>query len=558
MKDNTKGKDKVCTSCEKPVVNINNEYISDAPNDGELTAKTSSAQLSVSGSFTANQSTNSEISVDVKEGYKIPQETEYNTIKNYAETFNANVKIEDGTGSGRNITVFPQYNAIAPDVSASTISGGGNSLQRNMIGYTESVDVIVGDGVNKTFTTTYDTSGATDVDVWLVRADGVLINVTPFSTLTYVGGKTQVLYPKDGHFVNDAGGTNEGTNPAVLPTQKIRLVRKTKNLITGSNSSYCGIHGGYDNLQVGIMNHQMGAHLRITGGNHNTQLGGSYNVIETGTYHVQLGGSGHTISGASGTGVAMLGGGQNTVTGSSGWIIGGQKTLISGARAGALGAWNSTNSGSDATIGGQSITNTGGGSFVFGQNLTNNGAWSDVFGFDNINSGLYSSIHGRNNSNTKDYSLVYGRYCVNRNVGSLVTSGGRISSNGDSQVSSLALKAVTTSGTPVFATGINGDQLVNIAENSSNIILVKAVAIDTDTGDTSCIELKFNIKRLSNITSISGTPTSVKIYNDVDAADWDISPSISPATAMFRISCLGEDDKNIRWTLKVEIIEVSY
>jgi len=29
MKDNTKVKDKVCASCEKPVVNINNEYVNE-------------------------------------------------------------------------------------------------------------------------------------------------------------------------------------------------------------------------------------------------------------------------------------------------------------------------------------------------------------------------------------------------------------------------------------------------------------------------------------------------------------------------------------------------
>src|SRR5690606_1108222 len=125
------------------------------------------------------------------------------------------------------------------------------------IGFTESVDVFAGDDSNKTFTTTYDTSNADDIDVWLVRADSVLINVTPFAALTHVDGKTQVYYPKDGHFVNDAGGTNEGTNPTVLSTQKIRLVRKTKNKILGSNSSYSGIYGGYDNLQIGIMNHQI-------------------------------------------------------------------------------------------------------------------------------------------------------------------------------------------------------------------------------------------------------------------------------------------------------------
>ena len=485
----------------------------------------------------------------------LAERTEF--LKSQNIIVNEVINIEQGTGSGKNFTIFPQYNAIAPDVSASVIAGGGNNLQRNMIGYTESVDVFLGDGSSKTFTTTYNTSSASDIDVWLVRADGVLINVTPFSTLTYVGGKTQVLYPKDGHFVNDAGGTNEGTNPAVLATQKIRLVRKTKNLIAGSNSSYCGIYGGYDNLQIGIMNHQMGAHLRITGGNHNTQLGGSYNVIETGTYHVQLGGSGHTISGASGTGVAMLGGGQNTVTGSSGWIIGGQKTLISGARAGALGSWNSTNSGSDSTIGGQSITNTGGGSFVYGQNLANNGGWVIQAGFQNTNNGNYSFQWGRDNSNTKDYSVTGGRYAVGRTAGARTYANGRIAANGDAQTSFIQLKAQTTSATAVFASGANGDQAVNIAENSNNLVTVRAVATDIATDDSASFELKFHVKRKGGVTTIMGTPTATQLFADTGATAWSTSANVSASSAMFRISCTGEAAKVINWSLSLEIVEVS-
>jgi len=463
----------------------------------------------------------------------------------------------NGIGSGSNYVLFPEYNAVATNVSASTISGGGNSVFPNMIGYTESLDVFIGDGVNKTFLTTYDTSGSTDVSVWLVRADGVLTEVTAYTTRTQVGSKTQVYYPKDGHFVNDAVGGSEGANPALLSTQKLRIIRKTKNYITNSNSNYCGIYGGYDNLQIGIMCHQIGAHHRISGGDHHSQIGGSYNTTLGGAYTATLGGTNNTLGVNCGSSAVIIGGSSITNNSSSGWSIGGNGTSLSGNRTGNLGAYGSTNSGSDSIIGGHTITNTGAASFVFGQSLNNSGNYSVVFGLNNQNSGLYSHIYGRDNSNTKDYSQTGGRYAVGRTKGARTYANGRISTSGDAQTQNLVMNLQTTNATATYAKTASGNQQVFIAENSNNLVVVRAVSTDIATDDSASFELKFHVKRKGGVTTIMGTPTPTKIYNDTNAATWNIAANVSSALAMFRIACTGEASKTINWSMLVEVVEVS-
>lgn len=485
----------------------------------------------------------------------LAERTEF--LKSQNIIVNEVINIEQGTGSGKNFTIFPQYNAIAPDVSASVIAGGGNSAFPNKIGYTESLDVFVGDGTNKTFLTTFDTSGSTDVSVWLVRADGVLTEVTAYTARTQVGSKTQVYYPKEGHFVNDAVGGSEGTNPALLSTQKLRVVRKTKNYIENSNSNYCGIYGGYDNLQIGIMCHQIGAHHRISGGDHHSQFGGSYNTTLGGAYTATLGGTKNTLGVNCGSSAVIIGGSSISNNSSSGWSIGGYNTSISGNRAGSLGAYSSTNSGSDSVIGGHTITNTGLASFVFGQNLNNSGNYSVAFGFNNQNTGFYSHIYGRDNSNTKDYSETGGRCAVGRTEGARTYANGRISTNGDAQTQSLVMNLQTANATATYAKTTSGNQQVFIAENSNNLVVVRAVATDIATDDTASFELKFHVKRKGGVTTIMGSPSATKVYNDTNAATWNIAANVSSTLAMFRIACTGEASKTINWSMLVEIVEVS-
>lgn len=464
--------------------------------------------------------------------------------------FAQNFLVTAGTGSGKNIIANPAYNDIPTDVSASVISGGGNSVNRNLIGYQADEDWNVGTGANNNFTTTYDVTNTADVTVYLIRADKVLVAITSQCDIVMNGAKAQITYPRAGHFVNDGAGGSEGTSSFVLATQRVWTYRNTKAKLAGSSANFCAIYGGYDNITAGgIMNQMAGAHHRIkSAANHGTILGGSYARIYGGTYGAIVGGT-FTYFGANvGTG-AFAGGGFGTeITGASGAAIGGSGATVSGARAVVLGGNGNTAGGSDSAVFGNGVTNTGGAALAGGLNNTNSGSYSVVIGATLTNSGSYSALYGRDNDNTKDYSQVLGRYAKGRTIGATTLAGGQRAVQGDSQGQTVAMRVTTTDATATYLQLIDGSNFANLPDSSNAIVSVQIVSTNVADQSGGAWELKFRLKRTGTTASAALGTTLTPISVDAAASTWAVAVVPSNALAGYRIQVTGEVGKTINWS----------
>ena len=463
----------------------------------------------------------------------------------FAQSF----KVTAGTGSGKNIIANAPDNDLPDDVSASVISGGGNSVNRNLIGYQQDEDWTAGTGANNDFTTSYDVTNTGDVTVYLVRADKVLVAITAQCDIVMNGGKAQITYPRAGHFVNDGTGGAEGANSFVLPAQRIWTYRGTKVKLTGSSANFCAIYGGYDNIQMGgIMNHQGGAHHRMKPAvNHGLQVGGSYNRMYGGVYGAQVGGTMGFMGPLVGTGAFSGGGFGTEITGASAAAIGGSGATASGARAVVLGGNQNTASGSDAVTFGNTVTNSGGGAIAGGAQNTNSGVYSVVVGFTLTNSGGYSGVLGRDNGNTKDYSLVTGRYAVGRTAGAVTLSSGRRSVSGDSQSQSVHMRVTTTDATAAYLQVADTGTFANVADTSNTVVSMLIAATNVADQSGGAWELKFRIKRTASVTTLLGS-TLTPISVDASASGWAISVVPSNSASGYRISVTGAAATTINWS----------
>ena len=378
------------------------------------------------------------------------------TVEDFASRFSFRDK-----ANGDNLAINAGVNQIASDLSASIIAGGGNSSNPNLIGYLDYYTEIAGDGATDTFTSTFDVANTSLVGVFLIRADGVRVQVESFSDISIVGGKAQVTYPTSGNNTNNATGGAQGSDPFVLTTEKIVLTYRAATVNPGSLSDYSGIFGSYDNvIQQGVMQHIVShAHGRITGGDHNLIAGGSYHRKTAGAYGALVGGTGVKY-GASGSGGGTLGATLSVFSGTGPqWGLGASLTM-SGAFAGA-GGTNVTISGNGSWAFGRSLTISGQDSFAGGSGNSVVGAYSAAFGLTNTcagaygltlgrtntNSGAYSVTVGRSNTTTGDWALTSGYSASNPHDFSHAIGGESFAAVGDCQSTVMVARAQTTNAT---------------------------------------------------------------------------------------------------------------
>lgn len=489
-----------------------------------------------------------------------------------SDTPDALVEFREGT-NGNVIVVHPDANDVASDLAACTISGGGNQFARNLIGYTESKDIIVGDGAENEWTTTFTVTSSADLFVALIRADNVFVDIrTSADIVIDVNGYANVTYPRAGHFVNDAVGGTEGTNPYVLSTQKLWLTRITKVEATGTGSNYSGILYGYDNIiQTGVMQSVSGAHSRINAGDHNTVFGGSYHRIAGGSYGAIYGGTFNEI-GASGTGGIIIGGNGNTTSGSGpGFILGGSANRVSAAYATALGGANNNVSGNGATVGGRENTVSGRDALVGGYGHTVAGTYTSASGLSNIGSGAYALVGGRGNTASGESSFAVGRDNLASALGA--TASGRdaaarytygrtiaatyFAAQGDAQTSDLLMRKQTTDATPAEML-VAGTARLSLPNDSTFAFRIMLVARRTDANDESAAyEFKGCIDRNANAASTALVGSVTKTVLAEDTAAWDADVTADTTNGALKLTVTGEAAKTINWVARVELVEVT-
>lgn len=371
--------------------------------------------------------------------------------------------------SGDNITANPEFNDIVKDVSACTISGGGNVSNQNLVGWDQPYEEYDGDGSTTDFVFPHQVDLISEFTVTFVRADGVRVNVGNFTATGLGTASATVTYPES--------GTNTFTGNTELTADERLLVSGKKVAVAGSGADYSTIYGGYDNIVNRLMSQCSGAHHRITGGDHNSVFGGSYHRIDSGAYGIIAGGSSSRIHGSANAGCGVFGGLYADVSGVTSGSFVTTNATVSGSYSTVLGGNDVTVTGNGAYAAGRTVSVTAVGSTAFGESLSVASQYSNGFGLgNNVTGGGFSFTQGRDNEIIGSYSFVaatrdaqvYHSYssCISGEAGKSRASGQTIHSISDStrrgrkQVTRTLFEASTTGTTSTSGALIDGTTTV--------------------------------------------------------------------------------------------------
>ena len=491
------------------------------------------------------------------------------TMANYINS----VHVRDTANSTGDSFIFnyDKGNDIASDLSSCMIGAGGYGDNQNLIGFIKPSESFIGNGSTKVFNTAFTELDTLNVRVELVRADGVRLGVTYKDSILIEidGGTVKVTYPIDGHFVNNASGGTEGSDPFLSADETLLISTVVAQENLGSNSHLCAIYGGYDNvIKSGIMQQISGAHHRINGGDHNTVVGGSYAVVNQGSYGTIYGGTNNKILNVGNvSGAGIFGGAGNTVDLNVGWVLGGIGGKSSGAFSTVLGGLNNTASGNGAVVAGRDNIASGQDSLSIGKENTASGVYSFTCGLRNNSSGPYASSFGRDNNTVGEYAQSFGY--LNSASGNYsqcfgVDSRTRWSSEqalgmnksavqGDSQSSVINLKRTTTSAT---ATRLTTSTFENLILDSGECWAFRALIVGkrTDaTGEVNSFEIKGTVDNSTGTAVIVGTPTVTDIGSGT--SPWTVAAEIGGSND-FQIDVAGEAGKTISWMCRLELAMV--
>lgn len=370
------------------------------------------------------------------------------------------------------------------------------------------------------------------------------------------------------------------------------------------------IIGGYDNTitegtpldEGGLACVIVGSHHSEiqTNATHGSVFGGSYNIINGGDYHTINGGtlnqiqtpitsSGCSIGGGRSNTISgeitrscINGGGENEIkstqstisggfsnviesTGLSGYIGGGREnnivgnynTLAGGLRNYTSDSYSTVGGGSDNIASGMYSTVNGG-----ARNQANNYASAVNGGLDNIVNADSSFISGGEQCEVRsgaNYSTAKGVWALAKMEAQDVISGGRFSNRGDAQVSTGALRRESTSASPVALRTNGGSGVFLIDDNSTYTFKCLVTAREKGLNDVASFEVTACASRNvgNNTIRIVGTPTITLISSDVGAYLWSMSVTPDIGNQGISINAIGESGKNILWSGRLSIAEVS-
>jgi hypothetical protein len=357
-------------------------------------------------------------------------------------------------------------------------------------------------------------------------------------------------------FHNFIGGgfTNAGTANAAVTTQSGTMNATTAVTLSGSNAS----------IKVGQY---------ITG-----------TSIAANTYVAAISGTALTLSvAASGSSTSTLsfftplgvvvGGGNNTATGSYSFIGGGGDAGTAANRNVASGDWSVVCGGRGNSVSGVGSF-IGGGGLDGGSSALGNSATGIVNfvggGLSNGASLTGSAILGgyQNTANSAMGAILGGRRGTTRGIsGNAVIAACNIpiaNSNGVSQSAILILAKETTDATATALTSdtsaASGTNQVILPNNSAYFFRGEVVSGVTGGGDAKGWTIEGVIKRGANAasTALVGTPTVVSTYADVGAATWAIAVTADTTNGGLRVTFTGQLATTIRTVAQIRTTEMTF
>jgi hypothetical protein len=394
--------------------------------------------------------------------------------------------------------------------------------------------------------------GATNVASGLASiVAGGGTNTSSGERASILGGQTNTAA---GYYNFIGGGfTNSGTANAAVTTQSGTMNGTTAVTLSGSNAS----------IKVGQL---------ITG-----------TSIANYTYVAAISGTSLTLSqAASGSSTSTLsfytphgvvvGGGNNTATGSYSFIGGGGDAGTAANRNVASGDWSFVGGGIKNTATGIGAVIAGGGldgANFFG-NIASNVVSTVGGGLSNNASGAGATIIGgyQHAANSNMSSILGGRYGITRGViGYTVFSACNVplgSFSGYSQAALLILARQTTDATATVLTSdanaASGTNQVILPNNSAYYFKVRVIAGVTGAGNTKAWTLEGAIKRGAGVgtTAIVGTVTTTIVAADAGASTWTVTATADTTNGGLAITVTGQASTTIRWVAKAETAEMTF
>jgi hypothetical protein len=374
------------------------------------------------------------------------------------------------------------------------------------------------------------------------------------SSTIYSGIVSGIANTASGYFNFVGGGSaNSGTSVSAVTTQSATMNGTTAVTLSASNA----------NIKVG------------------QYISGTY---AAGTYVAAISGTSLTLSSAaSGSGTATLsfntphgvvvGGGNNSATGSYSFIGGGGDAGTAGNRNVASGDWSTVAGGVKNTASGISSVVAGGGSF--GTGVTGNtasGTSSSVLsGFSNTSSAIGSSIvSGSFNSSNGSYSFIgagvlgTARSIVSNHVFPATNNPYGTGTLGGAQASLLCLARQTTDATATVLTsdgsGASSTNQVIMPNNSAYFFTGEVVAGVTGGGNTKGWTIEGVIKRGANAasTALVGTPTVTSTYADAGASTWVIAVTADTTNGGLAVTFTGQASTTIRTVARINSVEMTF
>lgn len=427
--------------------------------------------------------------------------------------------------AGPNLVDGYSGNAVASDIGAATIGGGGAVNYENIIG---------GDG------------------------SATVNTATPNAASTGTGADYSVI---TGGYDNVAGG--------------LASIISGFHNYTGVGSSHGTISGG--SIQA------------IKAGEYNTIGGGTLHAIQGGTDNSTIaGGRSNSINIAAGEDNGTIGGGQtNSVTARHGTVSGGINNTASGVGSTVAGGNNNTASGAQSAIGGGELHTSGGtGSYAAGGYNNTLSATSARSDYSAILGSYQSSIGataaarfsgilgGRANTINAEYAAVVGgRDCSIGSVaeaahasgygakatiaGQHVHASGYFSAAGDAQTSVIVARRQTTDATPAeLRVNSTVGARILMPTNTTWAFTILLVARRTDVdGEQAAYEFKGLMNRDSGDPAIVGSVTKTVIAETTAA--WDADVTVDTTNDAMQINVTGEAAKTINWVARVTLVEVT-
>lgn len=404
-----------------------------------------------------------------------------------------------------------EFAGVSNDCYANTISGGGNSIQKNIIYGNTSLRTISG-GYNN-----------------VIGVAGATGNTHTIASTIGGGAHHRIAFNADN---GENTVTPDGTT-------------------TPDHGTICG-----------------GSYGLIANGSYGTICGGTINTIyetdatsatATGAYAFIGGGVFNIVSGSAGV---VAGGNTNKVLAQNGFVGGGANNTIDGPKEGANiktgsvvtgGSNNSVRCASQATISGGSGNQIGNSTTVdrglYGSIIGGLGNW--------IGNGVYapfsSVLGGVQNTANASTSIACGRNALATNAGQFVQGGQQFAALGDAQTSVLVIKVETTNANTATMTSMGSTPVIPIDTTWAFKCLIAARNIASDT-ESAAYEVTGCIDRAAGgTTALVGTPTVTVIAEDV--ATWNVAVAAGGST--LQINVTGEAGKTIRWVGRLELAEVS-